>query len=165
MCSACHQRIIWFWCYWAKSLGGSPKVPPRTLLGPLNGAAGRTEIHVLFRFPWSCCPSWDEHIEAFTNIFPPCNFFLEAGKRDPLIIYLESLIGLLWEGHCLQQQNNRGISGQAGKRKMIHYFKNYFAFSPQNGWRLLTICKREQGLTYCMKGYTLKGKEVQTLHF
>lgn len=164
----CHQRNIHFRRYWVKGLGVSPEGPPWMLpqescwMGPLV-----THKHMCHSvsFRPSCFPSWDEHINGLANIFPLCSFFLEAGERDLLIIYLERLIGFLWEGHRLLQQNNHGISGQAGKRKMIHYFKNYFAFSPQNGWRLLTICKREQGLTYYMKGYTLKGKEVQTLHF
>lgn len=91
-----------------------------------------THKHALLHFTWSVrLFILDEHIDAFTNIFPLCNVFLKAGERDSLIIYLARLIGLLSEGHCRQWQNNHGISGQAGNRKMIHYFKNYFAFSPQ----------------------------------
>lgn len=68
----------------------------------------------------------------------------EAGERDLLIINLEHLIGLLWEGHCPLRQNNHRISRQDGKRKkMIHYFTVYFAFSLWNGWRFLTICEQE----------------------
>lgn len=160
MCSACHQQNICFQCYCVKGLGATPKVPPRMHCRESRWMGWLfTHKHELLHFTWSMLVSFlDEHIDALTNIFSLRNIFLEAGERDSLIIYLEHLIGLLREGHCLQWQNNHRIFGQAGKRKMIHYFKNYFAFSPQNGWRLLTICKREQGLT-------LKGKEVQALHF
>lgn len=77
-------------------------------------------------------------------------------ERTSLIIHLENVMGFLWEGHCLLQQNNHGISVQAGERKMIHYFKNYFTVSPENRWRLLTIYKGGKGFTYylrlCFKG-------------
>lgn len=104
--------------YCVKGFGVSFKVPPSIV--PWQSAEWGHRTHSSTGTSVShrarCCSSTDEHIDTFTNIFPLCIFFWpEAGERDLLIINLEHLIGLLWEGHCLLRQNNHGISRHDGK--------------------------------------------------
>lgn len=87
------------------------------------------------------------HIWTLSQTFSLSTFFggPEAGERDLLLIYLEHLIGRLWEGHCLLRQNNHGTSRQDGKRKKKRFIisRIIFAFGLWDGWRLLTVCERE----------------------
>lgn len=123
---------------------------------PIVPEVGDTYL-CIYGFPVNCGQTNELKYTSYQCIF-------SQEKKLGLIVYLENLRMCFWECHCLLQQNNRGISAQVEKRKMIHYFKNYFTVSPENRWKLLTIYNGEQGLAYYLR-LCFKEKEVQTSHF